>query len=109
MRKLILLLAMLPALAACTIGQLPPVSPAVSTLVGYLPEQVKETTVKVCGYLPAAETVASLISAFGGPTVPGIASQIAAEICNAVVQPRSSLRRAGVPTVRGVAIRGHFV
>jgi hypothetical protein len=105
MRKLFLALALLPALAACTVGQIPPVTPITSVL----PKDVQDAAVRVCGFLPAAETVAALIAAFGGPAVPGVASQIAREVCEAVAPRPSSLRRAGVPTVRGVPIKGEFV
>ena len=105
MRKLFLALPVL-VLAGCqTPATVPSVSPAVTAVVGILPAQVQETAVKVCGFLPAAETVASLIAAFGGPSVPGVVNQIAAEICGAVT--RRSGRSARV--VRGVAIRGQFV
>jgi hypothetical protein len=109
MRKLFLLLALLPALTACQTTQAPSVSPVVNTVVGILPDQVRDIAVKTCGFLPAAETVLALISTFGGPTVPGIATQIASEICAAVTKPRAFARRSMTPTVRGVRIRGQFV
>jgi hypothetical protein len=111
MRKLIFAAFLALPLVACqTPGQVPSVSPVVEVGVGLLPDQVRDAAVKVCGYLPAAETVAQLIAAFGGPSVPGIASQIAAEICGAVTKPRQAgLRAAARPSVRGVAVKGKFV
>lgn len=108
MRKFFLALAMLPVLAACvTPTTAPPVSPAVTTVVGVLPQNVQDAAVKACGYLPTAQTIAQLIAAFGGPSVPGIATQIANEICAVVAQPRA--RRRGAATVRGIQVRGRFV
>ena|SRR5215207_2790016 len=110
MRKLILAAALALPLAACQTGQAPNISPIVNTGVDLLPDRIRDNAVKVCGFLPAAETVIQLIAAFGGPTIPGIASQIAAEICGAVTRPKATTRRAATaPVLHGVAVRGSFV
>src|SRR5215207_2954120 len=102
MRKFILAAALALPLAACQTASSG--STVVDAAIGALPTQVQETAVKVCGFLPAAETVAQLIAAFGGPTVPGIVGQIAAEICDAVTKPRTGAIRGTRP--HGVLIRG---
>src|SRR5215207_3558172 len=110
MRKLILAAALALPLAACQTGQAPNISPIVNTGVDLLPDRIRDNAVKVCGFLPAAETVIQLIAVFGGPAIPGIASQIAAEICAAVTTPKTATRRtAASPALHGVLIRGQFV
>lgn len=110
MRKIFLVPFVALGLTACQTASAPP-APVINTVVGVLPQQVQDIAVQACGYLPAAETVANLIAAFGGPAVPGIASQIASEICAAVTQPRRAAKgaRSSTPTVHGVVIRGQFV
>ena len=106
MRKILLASAVILPLAGCQATTVPDVSPVVTTVVGVLPEQVQQYAVQACGYLPAAATVIQLIQAFGGPAVPGIATQIAQEVCSAVVKPAA---RRGAARVRGVPIAGAFV
>src|SRR5882672_4146105 len=78
--------------------------------------QVANATVQLCGFLPAASTVANLISVFvGGGAVIGQVEQIANEICaaaTAIPTPKSSRLRATkdiTVVVRNVPVTGHFV
>lgn len=91
------------ALAGCSGGSaLPPVSGDTTI------SQVQQIAVQVCGYLPAAETVAGIVATFtGGGSVVGIASEVADAICNAVTSKSAAFGRT--PRVRGVVLRGRFV
>jgi hypothetical protein len=109
MKRFFLFSSVAVFLAACqTPANTPPISPVVNVVVGALPAEVQAIAVKTCGYLPLAETVAALVAAFGGPSVPGVASQIAAEICGAVTK-KSAIRKGRGYFVRGVPVQGHFV
>lgn len=108
MKRLILFPVLALVLSACQTTSTPSVSPIVTTVTGLLPQQVQDVAVKTCGFLPAAETVAQLVAAFGGPSIPGIATQIADEIC-AAVQKKSVRRSGGGISVRGVPVVGSFV
>jgi hypothetical protein len=74
--------------------------------------KVQAATVKACGFLPAAETVAQLVAP-GNPGV-AVASVLAQRICGAVGAPKQMW--AGVmsnpnpvPMVDGVVIEGEFI
>lgn len=70
--------------------------------------QVQQTAVQVCGFLPAVETVAGIITSFaGGAAAVGAITAAADGICKAVTA--KSARRGSSPRYRGVRIRGHFV
>ena len=71
-------------------------------------DEVIETTVDACGFLPTAATVANIIAA-GNPSMM-TATAIAGAICAAVTPkpPIMGLMEA-VPMVNGVPIEGHFV
>jgi len=78
--------------------------------------QVQNTTVQICGFLPAASTIANLISVFvGGGAVIGQVEEIAKEVCaaaTAVPTPKSSRLRATrdiTVVIRNVPVTGHFV
>jgi hypothetical protein len=112
MRKLLLASVVALPLGGCleTVQTYTPaVSPVVSAVVSVAPEAVQSAAVAACGYLPTAQTVASLVSVWTGVQVPDIAQQIAAEICAAVTTPRSARRSTTRPVVRGVVITGAFV
>jgi hypothetical protein len=94
-------------LGGCQTAQAPLPSPVVGTVVGVLPDQIRDKIEQGCGYVATGQTILDLVSAFGGPTVPGIVNQIVAEVCTAVTR-RSSVR-GSVATVRGVRLRGSFV
>ena len=72
-------------------------------------EQVRQSAVAVCGFLPTIDTVAAII-ATGNPIVATV-SGLANAICAAVTAlPPVQLRRgAAPPTVAGVVIHGKFV
>ena len=91
------------ALAGCnTVGT---VTPAVTTTVA----DVQAIVSSACGFLPAATTIASIISA--NPAV-ATGSQIAQIICDAVTK-KAAHKGAGVPTVtvngQVIEVKGHFV
>jgi hypothetical protein len=66
--------------------------------------KIQAATVKLCGYLPYAETVAKLLSA--NPAVTA-AAVVAERICG-VVNPQMRLM-GGEPTLDGVVIQGEFI
>lgn len=97
------------ALAGCatpgggsTTISIPSIDPAVI-------QQVQQTAVQVCGFLPAVETVAGIITSFtGGGIAVGAITAAANGICNAVTA--KGVRRGGpAPRYRGVRIQGRFV
>lgn len=67
--------------------------------------QIQATTVKLCGFLPYAETVAKLLSA--NPAVAG-ASIVATEICKAV-KPKTLGVIGTKPMIGDVEIEGEFI
>jgi hypothetical protein len=80
------------------------VSQAIST--------VQQKAVTACGYLPAVETVASILATFVSSTAAPIqiATTVANGICNQVApKGQSRLKRATLPTYKGVPIQGEFV
>lgn len=70
--------------------------------------QVQQVAAQVCGYLPTIQTVAGILSTFtnAGSAVASAAS-IGQQIC-AAVAPKS-IRKRGLPMVRGVVVRGTFI
>ena len=69
---------------------------------------VRETTRKLCGFLPTVETVLALL-AVNNPAV-ATASIIARKICAAVSAPRPVTLMGDAPImVDGVEIKGEFV
>lgn len=109
MRKILIPVTLAASLAGCvTAGD-------ITTII----TQVQNATVQACGFLPAAESVASAIAVmFGGPAggvIVADVEQAAQAICSAVAtqpQPKSlSLRtkRQITVVVRGIPIKGHFV
>lgn len=87
-------------LAGCATSSngVPPIDPAVIT-------NIQNTVTRICGYVPAAITVANIIATFaGGTNIVALTSQIANGICGAVTS--KSARYGGkLPTYRGVVIR----
>jgi hypothetical protein len=74
--------------------------------------KVQAATVKLCGFLPAAQTVAQLIAP-GNPGV-AVASVLAQKICGAVNAPTKMWLgvmngEAQRPMVDGVVIEGEFI
>lgn len=66
---------------------------------------IQSLTASVCGFLPAAETVAGILST--NPVV-GTAEAIAETICG-VVTKKGAQRGGATPSVNGVPVKGHFV
>src|SRR5215469_15180130 len=68
-------------------------------------------TVAACGFLPTAATAAAVVQQY--PELAGVATglqTIAGYICAVAVPAKASMKRgAGVPTLRGVPIRGRFL
>ena len=92
------------ALAGCN-SVSPSVTPAVTTTVA----DVQAIVQSACGFLPAATTIASIITA--NPAV-ATGSQIAQIICDAVTK-KAAHKGAGLPTVtvngQVIEVKGHFV
>lgn len=111
MRRLLLVTALSGALAlgGCkTIGGTDVTDQTVSTAIN----TVQQTALRICGFLPAVETVASILGTFVSSTQPiiTIANTIANGICNAVKPAASGKRRlGGAATYNGIAINGQFV
>lgn len=115
-RRLILLAALAPALvlggcATNTDGTSTITFPSITvpTLLSTdTTEQIQSTANKICGFIPAASTVASIIATFtGGGALVDIVGQAARGICSAVTA--KGVRRGGpAPRYRGVAIHGNF-
>lgn len=115
MRKLLLTAAIacpLLTLGACatnpnggppiiSIPPLPNLSPVI--------QQIQQDAAQVCGFVPAVETVASILATFvgGGPIV-GVVSQVVDGICGAVTA-KSARYGFKAPTYRGVRIQGSRV
>lgn len=76
--------------------------------------KVQTTTKKICSYVPTANTVAQIASAFGASYFKE-ATSIAMDICTAMESRKLLARhplgypRAAPPSVRGVPIRGRYV
>jgi len=68
--------------------------------------QIQATTVKLCGFLPYAETVAKLLSA--NPAV-AAATVVAAQICKAVNAPKPMGLVSSPPMIGDVVIEGEFI
>lgn len=80
--------------------------------------KVQEATVKACGFMPVASTVAAILDATGVTGGAGVmASTAAAAICTAVTKPAvhalgdfdGAKKEGAVAEYDGVAIRGYFV
>lgn len=79
--------------------------------------KVQEATVKACGFMPVASTVAAILDATGVTGGAGVmAATAAASICAAVTKPNvnalgdfAAKKEGQVAEVNGVAIRGYFV
>lgn len=83
----------------------------VSWLFGYKDQsktiaQIQAATVKLCGFLPYAQTVAALLSA--NPAV-ATASAVATKICEAVNAPKVSGLISAPPMIGDVVIEGEFI
>lgn len=111
MRNLVVAAALSLALAACATTA-PSTSPA-PTIGGADPAaivaQVQAATTTACKFLPTAQTVLNLVSAFTDVSALGPVAAMAQAICNAVASPTARLARRGPPRVRGVAVKGKFV
>lgn len=78
-------------------------------------QQIQDTAVRVCGFVPTVTTVTGIVASFfpGGGPINSIVSTVANGICNAVVSSsgKKTARRAGAsgpPTVGGVRVEGYF-
>lgn len=119
-QKLGLALMMLGTLALASCATAPGTAPTVTLPTVTLPtvtptvdpstvDQVQSLAVKVCGYLPAAETVAGVVASLVGyGTIVSIVSAAADGICKAVTA-KGARRHGARPHYRGVLIRGSFV
>jgi hypothetical protein len=68
---------------------------------------VKDTTTKICGFVPTVATIDKLLVAFGVSSATGVV-EVAQQICNTVT--RKSAQRGGArPVLKGVRIEGRFV
>jgi hypothetical protein len=124
MKKLKLIIAALAAvgalgLAACNTDGVTPGTTTPGT-IGTLSldptvSAVQQAAIQGCAYVPAATTVASIITSFaGGGAIADMVGQVAQSICNAVVPAKTAaarhLRRlAGPPQVNGVPVHGYFL
>jgi hypothetical protein len=87
-----------------------PTSPIVTVAVGTLPENIQAHVRNVCDWLEPIQSIQLIVAQLGGPTVPDIANQVAAEICDAVRPTIIAGRRyAASKVVLGVRLRGRFV
>jgi hypothetical protein len=68
--------------------------------------QIQAATVKMCGFLPYAETIAKLLSA--NPAVTA-AAVVATQICKAVNAPKPMALMDVPPMIGDVVIEGEFV
>ena len=109
MRKLLIASLLSLSLAGCATqgnggggGGVPSIDPATV-------QQIKDTAATICGFVPTATTVASIIATFtGGGAVVDMVGQAAQGICAAVTA--KGVRRGGPPPkYRGVRIQGKFV
>jgi hypothetical protein len=106
----IALLALPLALGGCQTTVSVPTSPIVTVAVGALPENIQRHVVNVCQWLEPLQSIQMIVAQLGGPTVPDIANQVAAEICDAVRPTIIAGRRyAATRTVLGVRLRGRFI
>ncbi len=106
-KMIIAALAASISLAGCAgTGTLPP-SPVVAfpTIT-----QIQDAAVAACGFLPAAETVASIVATFQPSAAGGVAigSQVANAICAAVTANKPKFN-GQAPMVNGVVVNGYFV
>lgn len=71
---------------------------------------VQRQAVAICGFVPAAQTIASIVGTFTGTSaITSLVGNVAAGICNSVTK-KSARRGGGKPaTYRGVPVRGQFV
>ena len=74
-------------------------------------KSVQDEAVKLCAYLPTANSVSAIITA-GNPTVVGI-SAVANAICTAVInwqkdQVTPNSFATGCPKVNGICVEGQF-
>lgn len=96
MRKIVIAAALAAGLSGCATGG---GSGSVDV------SAVQQDAVKICGFLPTAETILNIFAS--GNTVYVSASIIANAICAAVTA--KSARRGSAPTVNGVVVHGTFV
>jgi hypothetical protein len=97
-------------LSGCQTTVSVPTSPIVTVAVGALPENIQRHVVNVCNWLEPVQSIAAIVAQLGGYTVPDIANQVAAEICDAVrPQLVAGRRYAATRQVLGVRLRGRFV
>jgi hypothetical protein len=110
MKHLLCGAACLAILSGCQTTVSVPTSPIVTVAVGALPENIQRHVVNVCNWLEPVQVIQQIVAQLGGPTVPDIANQVAAEICDAVrPQIISGRRYAATRSVLGVRLRGQFV
>ncbi len=73
-------------------------------------KKVKETTAKVCGYVPTTLTIGKIITTFtGGGAFIDIARQVAGDICTAVTTAPLADGGTRHIVVRGVVVKGSYV
>ncbi len=103
MRKVMLMAPLLLSIGGCATGGS---SPFTQANVDAVVSQVQSVTTATCRFVPTAQTVASILSAFG-VTGANAVTDVAAQICAAVTS--KSAHRGAVPKVKGVRVRGRFV
>lgn len=116
MKKLLIIAALGLPLAACGGGSSLQVPTALTpTAINADIAAVQSTAAGLCGFLPAASTVANIIATFtGGGGIVNVVSQTAQAICNAVPALHAARLRPGshgatVVRVRGVRLQGSFL
>lgn len=102
------------ALAGCnaTTGSGPKPPVVTETQVSSAINTVQQTAVKVCGYLPAVQTVTGILATFSGSAAPFIevANVVANGICRAVTSKSSALNKGfAPPSYKGIVIQGDYV
>lgn len=70
--------------------------------------QVQKTATAVCGYVPAASTVAAIVDAIGGAGSATVVATAANGICAAVKASGANKLVSEQPQFMGVPIHGHW-
>lgn len=70
---------------------------------------VQSQAAKICGFVPAGQTIADIVGTFTGTTaITSLVGTVASGICNAITKKGAS-RGGKPPTYRGVPVQGSFV
>lgn len=69
---------------------------------------VQATAARVCSFVPTASTVSAILSALGTPYV-GLVTDVAAQICGAIVRRTGAAAPSITVNGKTIAIQGRFV